>query len=148
MNNVIKLASDVRAAQTAYFADRSRENLVRSKELEKQFDDLLARYSAPARIPGDGIESRRAAANAIAELAGDVIGDLGFAFSWNLDESNEGPNLGDVYARAMRLSLQSARVGCWAWLNGTNEPDGANDAPTTDDAVAVDRGTTVAAGDK
>ena len=41
MDNFKKLVSYMRLAQKAYFRDRTKENLVKAKSLEKQVDDFL-----------------------------------------------------------------------------------------------------------
>jgi hypothetical protein len=39
---IARLARDVREAQKTYFADRNQTNLIRSKQLEKELDELIA----------------------------------------------------------------------------------------------------------
>lgn len=43
----VDLVRRVRAAQKAYFKDRTKENLIASKQLEKELDDELKKESSP-----------------------------------------------------------------------------------------------------
>lgn len=50
----LKAGIEMRRAQASYFKDRTRENLIASKEAEKRFDDLAKYAIAKAEDRGDG----------------------------------------------------------------------------------------------
>jgi len=163
--DLLTLATDVRRKQRGLsrrgtghsLADRVAEVM----RLETLLDESLARHNAAARlpalkgvfigVPGGGVvpsyfgdlESRKMAAVAVADLLGVVVGELGFAFSYNLDESTEGENVPGVAKPATALSCLAARLAAWSSRQGTENENVSNITPGGGTTLCATRGPTV-----
>jgi hypothetical protein len=145
MRDLATIGEEMRAAQSEYFKRRQKKDLIRSKELEEEFDEVLERYLVPAKLQEPDFVNRKRAAEATLTIVGEFVGELGFALQYNIDEAVEEANLAEAAGYSLTLSMCFGRVGRWAASHAVEASQSeyeADVAETTEDAGAGDRGPT------